>query len=178
MHASRFILLVISLLVISLGGCKTTREYGKTKSQVVETVENDIQSKADNSIAESTTDSVSENETAEEIRVIEETIVELSKPDTSGVQYPVKITTRTETAGKQKNRNAGKVSTSNTTTASTEITSDNSKSQVTNNTDKNTKVVTKQRRNWVPVLIVLALIGLLALRYRKPIATAFKRAFN
>jgi len=176
---SKILLMAIVLWTLSLAGCKTTKEITSTESQVVETVQNDIDTKVDSSATVTKSDSVVETVSANENRVIEETIVELSQPDTSGVQYATKITTRKEVIGTQTETKTEAVSDSTAVSATVKTETDNTSKQTTTTIDTSTKVITKRNRIWRPIIVGLVLVAIpVVLKFRKPISTLFKPAFN
>lgn len=172
-------LLIALIAVFVLGSCKTTREYTETKSQVVESVQNDLTTTEDSSSTVRESAAVVETTTVQDSRVIEETVVELSEPDSSGAQFPVKITTRKEVGGRQTQKRTEAASDSTAVTETTKTTTDNGSKQTTTEVDTSSKVVTKRTPIRLPVAIVVVLLVIPVLRYfRKPISMAFKQAFN
>lgn len=111
-----FVLAFIAIVLISLIGCKTTKQTTQTYKEVQTSIDSDIET-----ITNSTVD-VAINEVAErkseqtDSTVVNEVTVVLSKPDSTGMQYLEQITYRETTKVKRdkKETNRARDSTSST----------------------------------------------------------------
>lgn len=90
--------LLICFLVFS---CKT-KEIIKSNTEVKTSTETNISKVEETKSDTKTVSAVAENVTETDNSIIQETVTELSKPDSTGKQYPEKITERVISTGKKK----------------------------------------------------------------------------
>lgn len=146
--------LILFLLLIVAVGCKTTREYTSMKTQVSESVQNNIRKATDSFDKVDVKSNRNEQSIDRDSLVFNETVVELSKPDSTGSQYPVRVTYREATQVKQTEKQSTAVRDSAAITASSEQLSDNSAVQTDTTIDEETTKKTKST-TWFPMLIWL-----------------------
>lgn len=161
-----FVLAFIAIVLISLIGCKTTKQTTQTYKEVQTSIDSDIET-----ITNSTVD-VAINEVVErkieqtDSMVINEIEVVYSKPDSTGMQYPQKITSReTRIVSKDKeetNRARDSTAKEDFSQSRSEKTDLKSKSSIT--IDQETEKKTKAPALFNYMAITLAL-GALVLAY-------------
>lgn len=168
------IILIMAVFVLS---CRNTKDIVKSNTEVkTETKSDNTASKVEKTTT-NTLSNVSENTTEDEYVVTEETITELSKPDSTGNQHPEKITKRTTTSGKNKETKVAENTEINQAT-NNEITETEKKSEnstLSNETDIKT---VKKSQSWkITALIILALsiVGFIIYKWK---GTAIKTAIK
>jgi cobalamin biosynthesis Mg chelatase CobN len=150
---------LLVLLMVLMVGCKTTKEMTETKSQVSETVKTEIKTSVDSASTVKASASILETVLQKDSLVVEETVVELSAPDSTGKQYPERITTRKAVAGKQTQKQVVAASDSARSVTVNKTTTDNSLAQ----TDTDTKQKVKKKKDSRAIGLAIALgVGLLA----------------
>ncbi len=90
---------IICLLLFS---CKNTKQIVKSNTEVKTSTETSITKVDETKTDTKVISAVAENVTETDNTVIEEKVTELSKPDSTGKQYPEKITERVISTGKKK----------------------------------------------------------------------------
>ena len=155
MKLSVLLVLLLALMV----GCKTTKEITETKSQVSEVVQNDLKQTVDSVSTFKASGSVLQTVLENDSLVYEEKVVELSAPDSTGKQYPEKVTTRKATAGRQTKKQTTSGGDTTSTAEVKKTTSDNSLAQT--DTDTKQKIKTKKDSRAIGLAIALG-VGILA----------------
>ncbi len=139
MKASLFLLL---LLIVAVG-CKTTKEFTSSKTQVSELLKNDIRSSkgstSDIDVKRVNTDLLKESDSL----VYSETIVELSKPDSTGSQHPTRVIHREASQVKKTENQSTASADSIAATASSEQLNDNTTKQTNTDTEEESAKKTK-----------------------------------
>lgn len=168
---------IILILAVSILSCRNTKEIVKSnteskisaKTEVLKTDETKVDTKA--ALVKS------ENTTEDEYTVTEETVTELSKPDTLGKQHPEKVTKRTITSGKNKQTKTTENARTDQKTEN-KVTEEGTKTEdkvLNNETDIKT---VKKSQSWkviTLIVLVLAVIGFIVYKLKGPaIKTAFK----
>ena len=170
--------LITILIFLLLFSCKNTRQITKSETEVKTSTE--LQStktedaKSDIKTGKTIDESIVENDST----VIEETIVKLSIPDSTGQQHTESITTRVITSGKnKKTKTKTKEEVVKVTENKIVETETKKEDQVVNN-EVYTKTVKKQQ-SWKTIsLIILALIavGFIVYKFKgEAIKNVFKR---
>lgn len=158
--------------------CKNTKQIVKSETEIKTSVEQQAtkteDAKTDIKIGKTIDESIVENDST----VIEETILKLSKPDSTGQQYPESITTRVITSGKNKNTKTETKEDAVKVSENKIVETENIKEDqvIVNETD--TKTVKKQQSWKIIALIVLALVAIGFIVYkvkREAITNVFKR---
>lgn len=173
-------ILLVSLVILS--GCKTTRKVESTKTQSAEVLKNNIQSTADSSasihVVTNRVDSLMHIDSLS----IKETVVELSKPDSSGLQYPVKVTYREASHIKQTKSKAKATKDSTSTVNKSSSNNDHTVKQSQSSNDSKVKTKTVHHRwYW---LVIMAIVGAAAFFILKrfglwiKVIDAFKRGLK
>jgi predicted histidine transporter YuiF (NhaC family) len=150
---------IVLLAMVFFSSCRTTRETVQTatsiqtETQVTATKTEEV--KTASQIVSATVEKVTDIDSS----VVEQTIIEYSKPDSTGKQYVEKVTTTTTNAGKS--RKAEKVESSNLN-QDTEINTDETeivKQEQTINAESKTKTIKKFAvRKLIPLIALLALV--------------------
>lgn len=152
-------LLIALMLLIVVAACNSTKKlvknnYHENTAVTVETTQNS-QTQSDSKIITSLEQKIVENDSV----VVNETIVELSKPDSTGVQHAERITTRIITSGKNKQletvsntQQQAQVTTSETNNATAV-----QNQTVTSQTDVKTVV---KKPVWIKAALLLAFIAI------------------
>lgn len=83
--------LYIAVLLLAIAGCKTTKQHTHVKLDERVTVTANKEVQADSSSTTSVQEVVEMWLEEKDSVMVHETVVELSKPDTAGKQYPVKV---------------------------------------------------------------------------------------
>ena len=158
---------LLFLLILSVLGCKTTKEYTSAKTDIVSKVQNDIQSSSasmtTNAIKMNKVEQVFENDSS----VFKETIIALSKPDTSGSQYVTTITHRKASKIKQTGKQT--ITAGNSTASINKNEKVKDKSVKQSKTSNGKKTVKKTERHWsrlsVGLLVLIAAALFIFKRY-------------
>lgn len=158
-----FNILVICLVLLS--GCKTTRKIETTRTQSSEVVKNNIQTKEDSSLQVHVVTNRIDSLIHLDSLSVKETVVELSKPDSSGLQYPVKVTYREASHVQQTNNKAKAIKDSTSTINKSTTRNDHTIKQAQTSTDSKVKTKTAHHRwYWIFVVAILVAIALFILK--------------
>lgn len=168
------IILILAVLVLS---CRNTKEIVKSNTEVKTATETDISKSQSTNTDKKVISVVSEKTTEDEFIVTEETITELSKPDSTGKQHPIKVTKRTTTSGKNKEIKVDENTEINQATddKKTETVKQTEDKVINNETD--VKIV-KKSQSWKIVsgiIVFLILAGFVVYKWK---GTAIKTAFK
>ncbi len=157
-------IVIMFLFVVFVFGCKTTKQTALVHTSRSEFVKNNLKTKLNDSASVITSLNVSELISRIDSLVVEETIIEYSEPDSTGKQYPERVTTRKATSGKQINRQISTSRDSSYSASRSEVKSDNMETEV--NIDENSEIKTKTgSRKW-PYLGFILLPGVFYLLKR------------
>ena len=153
--------LIIVLLLALLSGCKTTKQTVTTQGKVYEHLKNDIQSTSERSVVVKANDSVIETLLENDNQVIEETVIELSVPDSTGKQHPERVTTRKTVAGKQIQKQMVAEGETDTAVSVRKTEDDNSVRQTDTSMSEQvkTKQVWRSPGFWISAITVMLLLN-------------------
>ncbi len=157
-------LIALLSIVLFMASCHTKRHTVKSET-MINTVSELNTSK--NELSKTHIQAVSliaENVTETDSTVIEETITELSKPDSLGNQHPEKIINRKITSGKNKETKFVENSQLKLTAEDNVSETENqvAEQELSNETRSNAKIKKSQSWKLIAAIILLAVIGLLA----------------
>lgn len=148
------------LAVLLLTSCQTKKQFVKSETEIKTVSElnttKDAASKTDTHVFSNIAESVTETDST----VIEETITELSKPDSLGHQHPEKIINRKITSGKNKETKVVEETQHNQTTENKVSETENRVTEqvISNETAEKTKI--KKHIPWKLIGSVIALAGI------------------
>ncbi len=166
----RSIMFLVAIL-ITLAGCKTTKTHTSINTEVSTQTTIERQEQSD-SVATTTTNAVELSESSVlEAFEIEETVVEFSKPDSAGNQYPVRVTTRTTNNKKEQTEVAynarDSTSSVNVITRIDQQTDLKSDKKESISEDTKTKMKTPAVLRWAIIILVLGILVFVLLILRR-----------
>lgn len=155
---------ISGFLLLCLGGCKTVKETVQIQEETVTNQNNDLQVKSDSvKQVEVYTELEDKTETNDSLVVNEVTVV-LSKPDSTGQQYPERITYRESTRVNNTKVNSNRIRDSTAVESACNTIIDKSETHTENKLEVKTDKKVSKPKILMWVLIVLA-IGILVLAY-------------
>ncbi len=148
-------LLVLMVLLIMLGGCKTVKETVQAQSNVVAAENKDVQVTADSVSQTNVNNTLVDKSELNDSLAINEVTVVLSKPDSVGKQYTESITYRetTKLSGIKKDITQHKDSVSTTNTNAMLTDKSDYKSEASVSTDIKTKSKSRNPLTWLFVIL-------------------------
>lgn len=170
-------ILLICFLIFS---CKT-KEIIKSNTEVKSSTETNVSKVEETKLDTKSVSAIAQNVTETDNTVIQETVTELSKPDTLGKQYPEKVTQRTITSGKNKQtKTNGNAQTEQKIDNKVTEAGSKTEDKVLNN-ETDIKVV-KKNQSWKMIALIvlgLAIIGFIVYKLKwnwiKKVITKLKR---
>ena len=158
-------ILLICFLIFS---CKNTKEIVKSNTEVKSSTETNIAKVEETKSDTKTVSAVAENVTETDNSIIEETVTELSKPDSTGKQYPQKITERVISTGKKKQTETkGNAQTDQKTENKVTEAGTKTENKVLNN-ETDIKLV-KKKQSWKVIALIvfgLTIIGFIVYKLK------------
>lgn len=150
-----FVAAFITMVIVSLAGCKTTKENLQAKAEVKTELKNNVVEQTDSSSVVSVRDSLNELINTSDSISVKEVTVKLSKPDSLGKQYTEQITYK-ETVKKGTNKKeTNRVRDSTQQNEVTNVTTDQS---VLNTDSKATVDYSKKTKARIPKIVWLVVV--------------------
>lgn len=151
--------IIFILLISLLFSCRSTREITKTETVVKTETETETIAATEVKTETATTASVAVTVTETGNTITEETIVELSKPDSTGRQHAEKVITRKTTSGKTKQTGVIGQHNEGKSEVASSVVKEDSSAKTEEQTSMKTKRVVKQLIPWKVIAILTVIVG-------------------
>ena len=162
-------LMAFMVIVVVLVSCNTTKQVVKTETESNTVADVQRENKADKVVASESVFVINEQVVEVDSALITETVVELSKPDSSGNQYAERVINRVIDKGAKKQRETTASNEFKTEAKATETNNEKTHIKQDLNTETKSKIVVKSF-SWLKLGLIIVFIGIVAVlvyRFRR-----------